>query len=382
MKMCEIIIYPADGWSEEKIVDVVNARASIKEWAFILHNSDVEDNGEPKKPHYHCYLNFGSTNCTVEHIAKWFNTTPNMVQYIKAKKNGKYYAIRYFLHIGCEDKHLYSVKEITANFDVAAFLENEHKKIMEKANLSSILDACADGTITGLNVDSCVPTGIYSKHKIEIERALELYELKQKHNPAYKRTTRTIYVYGESGVGKTLNCKLFAQSADLTFYTTMPGKNPFDEYLGEAAIILDEIRPREPFSHHELLKMLDPYNSSMAPARYANKFLQNSHYFLTSIFSPEEFWQGFGLSQKDTACQFYRRLAEVWNITKDKIYIYNYLDNEFKQVGVIDNPATQFLAKQKPVAAAISTQDIFQKIFLDIQQDKLSNTPPDQNEAC
>ena len=102
--------------------------------------------------------------------------------------------------------------------------------------------------------------------------------------------------------------------------------------------------------------------------------MQNSYYFLTSIFSPEEFWQGFGLSQKDTACQFYRRLAEVWHITKDKIHIYNYLDNGFKQVAVIDNPATQFLAKQKPVANEVSTQDIFQKIFLDIQQDKLFTT--------
>ena len=108
----------------------------------------------------------------------------------------------------------------------------------------------------------------------------------------------------------------------------------------------------------------------MAPSRYANKFLQNSHYFLTSIFSPEEFWQGFGLSQKDTAKQFYRQLAEVWHISKDKITIYQYVDDEFKQVAVVDNPASQFLAKQKPTAPAISTQEVFQQVLMDIQQNE------------
>lgn len=64
------------------------------------------------------------------------------------------------------------------------------------------------------------------------------------------------------------------------------------------------------------IKMLDPYSSSIAPARYSNKFLQNSHYFLTSIFSPEFFLDGFGVSPKEPSKQLFRRFSEVWWVTE------------------------------------------------------------------
>ena len=40
---------------------------SIKKWAYIIHDKD------DTRPHYHIYLNFGSTPIPVELIAKWFN---------------------------------------------------------------------------------------------------------------------------------------------------------------------------------------------------------------------------------------------------------------------------------------------------------------------
>ena len=46
-----------------------------------------------------------------------------MVQYIKAKKNGKYYVLRYYQHIDYPD---------------------EQKKIQEKQNLKAVLNKCTN----------------------------------------------------------------------------------------------------------------------------------------------------------------------------------------------------------------------------------------------
>ena len=85
-KRAEVILYAEDGWDKGKIISIIELKQSIKEYAFILHDSDLDDNNEIKKPHFHIYLGFGSTNVQFEHIAAWFHTKTELVQKIKTNK--------------------------------------------------------------------------------------------------------------------------------------------------------------------------------------------------------------------------------------------------------------------------------------------------------
>jgi hypothetical protein len=364
-KHLEVMLYVDDGWNIKKIIEEINKRTSVKQYAIMLHDQDIsQTTGEPVKPHYHCYLNFGNTSWDFESVAKWFDIKADLVSKIKSNK---FFTLKYYTHSDCPEKHQYSVSDFTANFDVAAYLNSTVVKQNEQQLYDEVIKKCANGVITPLNCDELIPDKFFVKYKQRIETAWEFYERKLRKQ---KRSTKTIYVYGESGVGKTLNCKLYAKAAGLTIYITTPGKNPFDEYRWEQAIILDEVRSGVPFNNTELLLMLDPHNSSMAPARYANKCLHNSHYFMTSVFSPEEFWQGFGLVKQDTAKQFYRRLAEVWHVTETEINIYKYADDKFQLIKTIPNPVPAYLAARQTEIVEIDSCSVFSKIKAEILAEK------------
>ena len=83
VKRAEILLYAEDGWDSGRIISVIEQKQSIKEYAFILHDSDLDELGQPKKAHYHIYLVFGNCNLQFQHVAAWFQVKPQMVQKIK-----------------------------------------------------------------------------------------------------------------------------------------------------------------------------------------------------------------------------------------------------------------------------------------------------------
>ena len=78
-KQVEVKLYSEDGWTVPRIQDVLKARTSVKEYAMILHDKDVGEDGKPIKDHYHIYLNFGRTNWQFKDVAKWFGIADNQV---------------------------------------------------------------------------------------------------------------------------------------------------------------------------------------------------------------------------------------------------------------------------------------------------------------
>ena len=57
--------------TEEQIQQAIKGRKCIKQWAYICHDKDIDDNGEPKAPHWHIMLQFNDTQDS-KYIAKWF----------------------------------------------------------------------------------------------------------------------------------------------------------------------------------------------------------------------------------------------------------------------------------------------------------------------
>ena len=50
-KHLEIVLYAEDGWNDGKIESVVQSKQSVKQYAYILHDKDLDDDGQLKKPH-------------------------------------------------------------------------------------------------------------------------------------------------------------------------------------------------------------------------------------------------------------------------------------------------------------------------------------------
>lgn len=331
-KHCEVVVYPENGWQESSIIAVIEKHKSVCKYAFIFHHLDEA------KPHYHIYLNFGQTNEEFKYIAKWFKTETEKVERIKSDL---YFVLNYYLHNEEFDKHQYSTDDIIANFNVKEYLEKQKRK----QTLNTIIKKCASGMITPLNFHSYIDPITFSKHETEIRRAWEYATHSRTIASKEFRSCHVIWIYGNGGTGKTTMCKLCADEQNLPAYTTAGGKDPFSHYSGQPFVILDDIRPNEPFTFAELLKVLDPNNVSAVHSRYRNKLLFCSYIMITTTMSPQYFVKECLTNSIDDPGQLYRRIEEVWDMSKDDIEISTYDSNlsAFKVEKTIQNPIPNYI---------------------------------------
>ena len=369
-KQMEVNLYPDDGWTASKIVETLKARTSIKEYAIILHDQDVDENGAPVKDHFHIYLHFGNTNWKYQDVAKWFGINVNHIEKVKSNKA---LVLRYYTHEGQPDKHQYPVEAIVANFDVKAYLE----KVSQKVNLDTLILKCAAGEITRLNYTQYIDPVIYAKHQRMFESAWKYMDSTvATANDLSIQVRPMLWLHGDTSVGKSLLCKLIADKQQLPIYFTSTGGDPFGEYRGEKIVVLDDLRPEEPFSFAALLKIIDPYNVCAVQSRYHNKYLTCSEIIVTSPMSPEQYAARSYLQGEDAA-QLYRRLTEVWAVTKSDIYISKY-DLGLRRFVLTDtrpNPVPAYLATLPLSASAFDGGDILTKLHAEYAPPSVSATP-------
>ena len=144
-----------------------------------------------------------------------------------------------------------------------------------------------------------------------------------KQRKAAGQQVEVIWIYGEAGTGKTRLAKEQAAKRNTPYYITGSSRDPFQRYNGEDVIIYDEARPPD-IRFSDLLKLLDPYGEDVsAPSRYYDKAICAAVYFITSPYSPLEFYKEImgedWETQKDGFDQLLRRLSLVLHVTKEKI---------------------------------------------------------------
>jgi hypothetical protein len=99
--------------SHERIKETIKQYSTIKEYAYILHDKDIDDKGKLKKPHYHVYLWFNSAT-DISQVATWFGIPENMIKKIKGRKKD---VLKYLSHKNAPTKYQYDETEITTNID-------------------------------------------------------------------------------------------------------------------------------------------------------------------------------------------------------------------------------------------------------------------------
>ena len=93
-----------------------------------------------------------------------------------------------------------------------------------------------------------------------------------------------------------------------------------DGYRQEPVLILDDLRP-SCLGLSDLLKMLDPYNTSSVKSRYKNKFLNCDIIIITTVLSIDTFYDNVFAEQKEPITQLKRRCGTYVRMDRETINI-------------------------------------------------------------
>ena len=95
----------------ENILNSLRIYHNLKECAYIYHNKDVNDNGEPKEKHVHIYLYFINARALkgVYYLLKTYTETNVLIQVCK----NRYVLVNeYFIHKDNQEKAQYNKSDI------------------------------------------------------------------------------------------------------------------------------------------------------------------------------------------------------------------------------------------------------------------------------
>lgn len=296
--------------------------AGAEQYAYIVHDKDRTADGVLKASHVHVVMKFENPR-SLQSISKIFRDSPQYVELPKSR-NGFNNMIAYLTHRtkGATEKYQYDPKAVTANFDYPDALEKITAKVEQrdsKTRLDELLERLMSYDITYEEAVSELTASEFSRYhqrlKLTAEYGRQQYAKRwiKEHEDNHK-PIEVIWITGVAGSGKTLEAKKIARERSTRdFYMATGQRDPFQNYTDEPVIILDDLRPKT-FDYNTLLQLLDPFNATMADARYSNKTLIADTIIITSVYSPLDFYHVLVPEQYrdiDTYKQLERRISEI-----------------------------------------------------------------------
>lgn len=302
-------------------------------YAGILHDKDT---GE--KPHITIFMHFPNGREVIP-LAKKLNIAP---QYLKIWDGGIDNGFAYLAHRtpDAKEDYQYSPNEVIANFDYAAWLsqyeakqQKKGKHPRHKGDIDHLLDCLYIGIVNREDVEKQLSGSQYAKYhkKIDDVCAKRMQDVAKQRNAERKakgEKVKVIWIFGPAGTGKTRFAKEQAAKQDEHYYITGSSRDPFQRYNCEDVIVYDEARPGD-IAFSDLLKLLDPYGEDVAaPSRYFDKSICAGTFYVTSPYSPLDYYKKFmgdgWAFQTDKYEQLLRRLTLVIQITEENIQAVRY----------------------------------------------------------
>lgn len=298
----------------EPIGDIVRRYRTIKKYAYILHDKD------DTAPHYHIYLNFGSSGVDSKIVAQWFGLQESQVNRIQGRATDM---LQYLTHSNDsqKNKYQYSPSEVIANFDFEA--EIEKSKILGDFKKYSYAEQ--------LKYIDTLPV---SEKKTAFGTLQKLWQMHcQMLSLEPNRNIEVMFIYGQSGTGKTTYAKKFAASRGYDCCISSSSNDPFQDYLGQKCMILDDMRDST-FRFEDFLKIIDNNTSSSIQARYGNKIFSGDLIIITSSVPLSYWYRSLIYNNSESLKQLYRRISVYVEITKTEILVYDELDGAGRPHGL------------------------------------------------
>lgn len=362
----------------DNVTALLRRVATLKQlarYAALVHNHDTNATGKSVAPHVHVMLEFEKPRAATA-VAKELNDEPQTLQNMlkKNQQHGVENGFCYLIHdtSNSRDKYQYDPKQVKANFNYQQFIkqrdtETATRRYTGKGGVERLAVDFRDDKLSYATAEKYVLEYYPLQYKSIMERidALErgkqhvaAIQWKQKRK-AQGKSRAVLWLYGNAGVGKSwLACLLAQHSGDGKFYRTGSQRDPFQNYHGEHALIIDDLRP-DTIPYEDLLSITDPYNFEITlPARYHDQIALVDMVIITTPYNPAQFYQHQRNVDyhNDPFAQFGRRLTAVVYLTETKMHLqeiamaehwesqspgYNkYIPAEYQDCAVGPNPIT------------------------------------------
>lgn len=329
LKHCEVVSQPE--YINGKVGDILREHKVIKKYAYILHDKDPDTS-----PHYHIYLNFGRSGIALPDIAKWFGLQESCVERVKGRPVD---VLKYLVHgnDSQQNKHQYSYDEVVANFDFLAEIEAD--KVLGDFEKYSYAQQ--------LQYVNTLPVSEKSAAHTKLEKLWKIHCQCLVLNP--ERQIEVMFITGKGGTGKTYYARKLLEKMGYDYCVSSSSNDPFQDYMGQQAIILDDLRDKA-FEFEDLLKILDNNTASSVKSRFANKVFNGKMIVITSTV-PLQYWYMERKSDRDSIQQLYRRITSYVVVTRDHVQVYPEIDAGGRPVGIyrmFKNEIPELKAQAKP----------------------------------
>lgn len=129
---------------------------------YILHDRDITDSGELKKPHYHIIISFDNAR-TLSAVQKELDMIePNLINAVKSLQA----YVRYLIHLDTPNKEPYEIDEIKGN-NTETMMKYLGNKINETDKVIEILEIIDDNRMRPLKliVAEIASRGLWSEFR-------------------------------------------------------------------------------------------------------------------------------------------------------------------------------------------------------------------------
>lgn len=337
-RTCEIV-QQLEYMSQEDVEAGLDHNA-VQDYAYILHDKDVHEDGTPVAPHWHIMIRFKRPVQT-ESLCKWFGIKSNMIGYILGTFGD---AVAYLTHRNKPEKYQYLDEEIKSNYDFKVEVEKALSKKKASQRKEEIIELIRSGIVREYNYTEYITALEYDKFKRAIDNA---FTYRRDTLKSLDRHMNVIYIYGGSGTGKTTYAKQLAINKGLSCYISCGSNDPLDGYKGQDCLILDDIRPGD-FLLSDFLKILDNNTQSTVKSRYKNKLLECQYLIVTTSFDIPVFFDLLLDSEGESVKQMERRctLKIQMNTSTMTTYVYQPVSGIYKKVSILKNPVSEVYNKR------------------------------------
>lgn len=349
---------------------------NINKVACIKHDKDKREWTnwvEFKEPHFHFVLTFKNQTSSLT-VANRLWVPENFIEpfHNTAKTN-----FLYLIHKNSPEKFQYDPRDVIANFDYLEYID----WALALQDINDIVLKIEKWDIKPYQVFECVNWLTYSKYKSRINNSIEHRmwnnDLLSKDN----KTMECVFISGPSGCWKSTLSKLLAQKSGYNYYISSQWKNPFDNYLWEECIILDDLRD-DIFSFAEFLKITDNNTSSLIGARYHNKSISTCKLLIVNTIDKiKDFYYYETCWDDDIKKQLYRRFKTYIVMNDEYIKRWNYdkLKNEYVEDFMTTNMIS-WMYSDKPIENSFIKN--MKEVFSDrIIKDYLETSEASNSEA-
>lgn len=306
-------------YSFEDIKNMVSSfaeRYSGTKYCWICHNRDIDPvSKEPTKEHYHIVFFFKS---------------PVKFKYIKEcfpygniqNASSKNACIQYLLHLNDKDKTPYDKANLTTNINESQLddlLTTTDGETQSRKMVDNIIRKIANGEIREYNRFDYIDPVTLARNKTLFANAFR--NRSDSIMGDFNRKIDVIFIYGDSGSGKTTYAKMLSKNyGNGSYYISSSSNDTMQDYQGQDVLILDDLRD-DAFNFADFLKVIDNNTATSIKSRFFNKTFLGKAIIVTSCVPYYEWYK----DSKEDRNQFYRRISAYMIIEKKSISTYKFV---------------------------------------------------------